>query len=153
MKQLVVAALFIVFSIGPILADEKPGVRIDPQVKADVLKLLDDYMSAWNDTDLPAWERTFLFPHYRLASGKMSVLDRPGIQPTPRTWATAQSGWHHSQWDRRRIVHASAEKVHVDTQFTRYRVDGSKMGSYDSLYIVTKENDRWGVKMRSSFAR
>ena len=26
-------------------------------------------------------------------------------------------------------------------------------GTYDSLYILTKENGRWGVKLRSSFAR
>jgi hypothetical protein len=50
-------------------------------------------------------------------------------------------------------VHASDDKIHVDTRFTRFRADGSRLGSYDSLYIVTKQNGRWGVKMRSSFAR
>jgi hypothetical protein len=36
--------------------------------------------------------------------------------------------------------------------FTRYRLDGSIIASYDSLYIVTLEHGRWAVKMRSSFA-
>ena len=117
------------------------------------MKLLDDYMTAWNQKDLPAWERTFHFPHYRLASGNMSALERPGLQDATKVWASAGKDWHHSKWDRRRIIHATGVKVHVDTRFTRYRADGTKIGSYESLYILTKEDGRWGVKMRSSFAQ
>ena len=129
------------------------GDQISSQPEAEVMKVLDDYMSAWNRKDLAAWERTFHFPHYRLASGRMNVLDRPGMQDASKVWASAGSDWHHSKWDRRRIIHASAEKVHVDTKFSRYREDGSLIGSFDSLYIVTKEDGRWGVKLRSSFAQ
>ena len=82
------------------------------------------------------------------------MLERPGQQDEARLWQTmASSGWHHSKWDRRHIVHASADKIHVDTKFTRYRADGSIIGSYESLYILTKEGGRWGVKLRSSFAQ
>jgi len=123
------------------------------RVEADVMKVLDEYMSAWNRKDLDAWERTFNFPHYRLKSGKMSVLEHPGMQDAARVWGSAGSDWHHSRWDRRRIVHLSADKVHIDTKFTRCRADGSVIGSFESLYIVTKEEGRWGVKMRSSFAQ
>lgn len=129
------------------------SARINTQVEAEVLKLLDEYMSAWNRKDVAAWERTFHFPHYRLASGKMTVLERPGLQDAAKVWVSAGSDWDHSKWDRRRIIHESADKVHVDTKFSRYRADGSKIGSYESLYIVTKENGKWGVKMRSSFAQ
>src|SRR5262249_27613590 len=100
-----------------------------------------------------AWERTFHFPHYRLASGNMTGLDRPGLQDAARGWGSAGSDWHHSSWERRRIIHASADKVHVGTKFTRYRADGTKIGSSEPLYIVTKENGRWGVKLRSRFAQ
>ena len=124
-----------------------------PDVESEVMRLLDDYMTGWNRKDLEAWERTFHFPHYRLASGKMNVLDRPGLQDATRVWASAGSDWHHSRWDRRRIIHSSADKVHVDTKFTRCRADGSIIGSFESLYIVTKESGRWGVKMRSSYAQ
>ena len=152
MASLAIISLLVGLCAEPKLADQQPPLQVDSQVEAEVMKLLDEYMSAWNRTDLAAWERTFHFPHYRLASGKMTVLDRPGIQETPKPWS-APSDWHHSKWLRRRIVHAAGNKVHVDTRFTRYRADGSTIGSYDSLYIVTKEKGRWGVKMRSSFAR
>jgi hypothetical protein len=65
--------------------------------------------------------------------------------------ALRESGWDHSAWTRRRIVHISDAKAHVDTEFTRYRKDGSAIGNFESLYIVTKEGGKWGIKLRSSF--
>src|SRR5262249_59181248 len=96
---------------------------------------------------------TFKFPTVGRARGKMTGRERPGFKDPARVGATAGSDWHHRAWDRRRIIHASNDKVHVDTMFTRYRADGTKIGSYESLYILTKENGRWGVKLRSSFAQ
>ena len=134
-------------------ATQQATTRNNAQLETEAMKLLDEYMSAWNQKDLVAWERTFHFPHYRLASGKMSVLERPGQQDAAKVWAAAGSDWHHSKWERRRIIHASADKIHVDTKFTRYRADGSRIGSFESLYILTKEDGRWGVKLRSSYAQ
>ena len=154
MKVLLIISLLISLGTGTRLNAQKKGTEhISPQMEAEVMKLLDEYMSAWNRKDLAGWEQTFHFPHYRLAGGKMTVLERPGLQDASKVWASAGSDWHHSKWDRRRIIHASADKVHIDTMFTRYRADGSKIGTYESLYIVTKEDGKWGVKMRSSFAQ
>jgi len=153
MKLFLLISLLFSFGADVRLTPLEKSARSNAQVEAEVLKLLDEYMSAWNRQDVAAWERTFHFPHYRLASGKMTVLERPGLQEAAKVRASAGSDWDHSKWDRRRIIHESADKVHVDTKFTRYRVDGSKIGSYESLYIVTQENGKWGVKMRSSFAQ
>ena len=151
MKTLIVLSLLI--ALTPVAATARQTSTADRRVEAEVMKVLDDYMEAWNRKDLAAWERTFHFPHYRLASGRMNVLDKPGMQDAARVWASAGSDWHHSKWDRRRIISSSPDKVHVDTKFTRYRDDGSKIGTYESLYIVTKEDGRWGVKLRSSYAQ
>jgi len=151
-KSILIACLLIGLVPGGSVGGKQPKA-LAPDIESEVMRLLDDYMSAWNRKDLAAWERTFHFPHYRLASGKMNVLERPGLQDATRIWASVGSDWHHSRWDRRRIVHSSADKVHVDTKFTRCRADGSVIGSFESLYIVTKEDGRWGVKMRSSFAQ
>jgi len=152
MKLLALLPLFIALTVASAQSPKKTAARTDPALEAAAMKVLDEYMAAWNKKDLEVWERTFHFPHYRLASGRMSVLERPGQQDATRLWQ-AITDWHHSKWDRRRIVHASADKIHVDTKFTRYRADGSRIGSYESLYILTKEDGRWGVKLRSSFAQ
>ena len=127
--------------------------EVDKATKEAVLKSLDQYMDAFNAHDLPGWEATYHFPHYRLASGKMSVLDKPGLRDSATVFgALHRSGWHHSKWEHRNIVHASQDKVHVDTQFARFDDKGDKIGIYESLYILTRENGHWGVKMRSSYA-
>ncbi|PWK69261.1 hypothetical protein LX99_04760 [Mucilaginibacter oryzae] len=126
---------------------------IDPRVSAAVFQVLDEYMTTFNAKDLKGWEDTYQFPHYRLAGGKMSVLERAGLRDSVKVFGELQKqGWDHSQWDHRNIVQASADKVHVDTRFSRFRADGSLIGHYESLYILTKENGRWGVKFRSSYA-
>ena len=99
------------------------------QIRSEVKKVLDDYMKSWNQKDLVSWVATCHFPHYRLASGRMRVLEQPGLQKEIRLWVDAGEGWHHSKWNHRRIIHASDDKVHVDTQFTRYRADGSIIGA------------------------
>jgi len=63
--------------------------------------------------------------------------------------ARAGADWHHSEWDFRKVIAAGAAKVHLDVQFTRYRVDN---GSFRSLWIVTEGGGRWAVAARSSFA-
>ncbi len=152
MKFVMLIALGALLSLGAAQTPKQKAPRIDPALEAAAMQVLDEYMAAWNKQDLDGWERTFQFPHYRLASGKMSVLEQPGQQDPKRLWQ-AIDGWHHSKWDHRRIVHAATDKIHVDTKFTRYRADGSRIGTYESLYILTKENGRWGVKLRSSFAQ
>lgn len=122
------------------------------QVEKAVYDLLDDYMAAFNKLDIDSWEQTFHFPHYRLASGEMSVLQGPSGRTSEQVREALGQQWHHSGWDRRKIVHMSPNKVHVDTRFSRYREDGSIIASYDSLYVLTLENGRWGVKLRSSMA-
>ena len=55
-------------------------------------------------------------------------------------------------WDYQEVIDAGTRKVHFRVQFTRYRPDGSVIGSYKSLYIVTLEDGRWAIQGRSSWA-
>ncbi|MGD0190702.1 MAG: hypothetical protein ABSD74_08170 [Rhizomicrobium sp.] len=119
---------------------------------AGALKCLDDFMAAFNASDLARWEQTFNFPSIRLASGQLVIIDKPGWHPPDTFTRGALKDWHHSAWERRDVVHAGPDKVHFDTRFVRYRADGSVIGHFDSIYVVTHENGHWGVKIRSSFA-
>jgi hypothetical protein len=121
------------------------------QSSAAAVQVLDDFMTAFNARDVEAFEKTFNFPSIRLASGKLITLNKGDM--TPERFTTgALAEWDHSAWERRKIIHAGEDKVHVDTRFTRYRKDGSVIGGFDSIYVITKENGHWGVKIRSSFA-
>lgn len=112
---------------------------------------LDAFMKAFNARDLPAFEATFNFPHVRFASGQVTVIN-PGFHKPEMFERGALAEWDHSAWERRDVIHAGADKVHIDTRFTRYRKDGSVIAGFDSIYIVTRQDGRWGIQGRSSFA-
>ena len=118
---------------------------------AAAMKCLDDFMTAFNARDVKAFEATFNLPSVRLASGKLVIIEAGYHQPQMFEQG-ALKDWDHSAWERREIIHAGEDKVHIDTRFTRYRADGSVIGGFDSIYVVTRENGHWGVKARSSFA-
>ena len=112
---------------------------------------LDAFMKAFNVRDLTAFEATFNFPHVRFASGKVTIIN-PGYHKPEMFERGALAEWDHSAWQRRDVIHAGAEKVHIDTHFARYRKDGSLIGGFDSIYIVTLLDGRWGIQGRSSYA-
>ena len=125
-----------------------------PSIDA-AMGVLDAFMAAFNARDLVAWEATFNFPSVRLASGTLPIIE-PGYHQPEMFERGALSDWDHSAWERRAVIHAGTDKVHFDTRFTRYRADGSVIGGFDSIYVVTSEDGpagpHWGVKARSSFA-
>ena len=136
-----------------VLAAVAPARAGDAEAEAAAMKVLDAFMTAFNARDVAAFETVLHFPHYRIASGNVSVLPDPSTLPALfERFVAAMPGWDHSAWERRKVIHSGPDKVHVDTRFTRYRADGSVLSSYDSLYIVTKQGGRWGVLARSSFA-
>ena len=118
---------------------------------AGAMKCLDDFMTAFNARDVKAFEATFNFPSIRIASGKVVVIE-PGYHKPQMFETGALSDWDHSAWERREVIHAGADKVHIDTRFSRYRKDGSLIGGFDSIYVVTRVDGHWGVQARSSFA-
>ena len=118
---------------------------------AAAMQCLDDFMAAFNARDIPAWRKTFNFPSVRLHSNTMTIFEADTHQPD-MFGRGALAEWDHSAWARRQVIHAGDDKVHIDTRFVRYRKDGSEIGGFDSIYVVTREDGHWGVKARSSFA-
>ncbi len=115
------------------------------------MKCLDDFMTAFNARDIDAWQKTFNFPSVRLASNTMVIIE-PGYHKPEMFSRGPLEEWDHSAWERREIIHSGPDKVHIDTRFSRFRKDGSVIGGFDSIYVVTCENGHWGVKARSSYA-
>jgi len=120
--------------------------------EAAAMRVLDAFMTGFNARDLDAWEATYHFPHFRFAGGELTVLDAAGERSPAVFEALAATGWHHSAWLSREVVQASEEKVHVVVEFARYRADGSELARYRSLYVLSNEHGRWGIRGRSSFA-
>ena len=115
---------------------------------------MDGFMAAFNAEDAEALRTTwFHFPHVRFHSGQVTVMERPEDLRILVWERQGQStAWARTAWDYVEPLDAGADKVHFRVQFTRYRADGSAIGSYRSLYIVTFKDGRWGIQGRSSWA-
>ena len=122
----------------------------DPLQKA--IAAMDDYIDGLNRGDENAVNDACNFPHVRLAGGKVTVWHQRGDYRLEAFVARAGDGWHHSTWDERLPIHVGADKVHLKVKFSRWRGDGSLLGSFDTIYIVTRQDGRWGIQARSSFA-
>jgi len=138
-------------AVGSTIANDQTQAQPNETAVGAALAVLDCFMAALNAGDELALLATLHFPHYRLAGVRMRVWDQP------RSYlgdflARASADWHHSEWDFRKVISDGEAKVHLDVQFTRYRVDNSVIGSFRSLWIVTKADGRWAVAARSSFA-
>ncbi len=123
----------------------------DLKAAAAALAVLDTHMAAINAHDEVALLATLHFPHYRLSAGRMQIW------PTSDNYladfyARVPKDWHHSEWGFRNVIAASSDKVHLDVEFTRFRHNGSLIGNYRSLWIVTYLDERWAAQARSSFA-
>jgi hypothetical protein len=126
----------------------------DEEAIAGARAALEGFMAAFNQEDAEAIRtRWFHFPHVRFHSGKVTVMQRPEDYHNLVWQRGGQSvGWARTAWDYIETIDAGPAKVHFRVQFTRFRADGSPIGSYRSLYIVTKQDGRWAIQARSSWA-
>jgi hypothetical protein len=115
---------------------------------------MDGFMAALNREDEQAIrDRWFHFPHVRFHSGKVTVFETPAQFRSLVINRTGQAReWARSAWDYVECIDAGPGKVHFRVQFSRYRADGSLIGSYRSFYIVTFKDGRWAIQGRSSWA-
>jgi hypothetical protein len=115
---------------------------------------MDGFMAAFNARDAEAIRtRWFHFPHVRFHSGTVTMMQRPEDYHNLVWNGDGQSaGWERSAWDSLEVIDAGPDKVHFRVRFTRLQGDGSAIGSYRSLYIVTFRDGRWAIQGRSSWA-
>jgi hypothetical protein len=132
------------------------GIGHEQTSDAEALRVLDEFMANFNNRDYGAMATLFHFPHVRIAHGEVFIWNSAEEFLATRTPADQErfvraTGWHRTEWDSREVVQVGEHKVHIAVRFTRYREDGSVIGTYNSFYILTKRNGRWGIQGRSSF--
>ena len=126
----------------------------DPKIIEDARGAISGFFAAINAGDQSAVKTRWLhFPHFRLHSGKLTVMNTPDDLVSPvlnRTGKAAE--WAKTVWDFAEPIDSGPDKVHFQVQFTWHRADGSAIGTYRSLYIVTRKDGHWGIQGRSTWA-
>ena len=153
-KTQITRVILILCSFGFI--SSASGAEGKDTVRKEVIAVLDAFMVSFSASDPKAHTATYHFPHFRLANGAMNSWQtrddaiKAHEQIFPRL---RESGWHRSVWIDRDIIGMSDTKVHVATRFRRLRADGSEIITAESLYVLTYEQGRWGIKLRSSYLK
>lgn len=117
------------------------------------MAVLDKWARTFSEHDYDGYLSTYHFPHFRLAGGKLVVLqskaDLPREIMSPKNFPP---DYDHTKWVSRDIVQASPDKVYVAVVFRRYRKDGAVIGENAAMYVLDKVDGQWGMRGRSSFA-
>ena len=125
----------------------------DEEAIAGAMAAMDAFMLGFNARDPEAWAASLNYPHVRFASGTVTVWDSAEEFAETRAFENLpRTGWDHSHWLTRDVVLVSSAKVHIATVFQRFNSSNEVLGTYESLYIVTKMDGHWGTQARSSLA-
>ncbi|MFE6915096.1 hypothetical protein [Streptomyces rubiginosohelvolus] len=131
-----------------------PAVPPAAQDTEGALAALDAFLAALNSRSVPDWTRTLHFPHLRIHDGAVTVWETPEIyveSATPEVAQLVATGWDHSGWEKVELIQTSADQVHAQVRFARYDAEDRPLGSFESVYVLTRQEDRWGVLARIGF--
>jgi hypothetical protein len=121
--------------------------------EADARAPIDAFFKAFNARDNDALKKTLHYPHVRInETGNVNVWRDASEAGTNFEGLIRSEGWARSSLDSVTMRQNDPVKVHFEVVFSRYKADGSKYATYQSLWIVTSVNGEWGVQARSSFA-
>ncbi|MDA1279268.1 MAG: hypothetical protein O3B95_04410 [Chloroflexi bacterium] len=112
------------------------------------------WAQAFNNRDADAMVAEMHFPHMRLAGNKFQAWHTSEDFRVPQDSMTEmlnKEGWHTTVTKSITAVQAGAEKVHLVIRQSRQHADGIEYNGFDTLWVFTLIDGRWGVQFRSSF--
>ena len=128
-------------------AKESP-MHIDEAVAGEARAVVERYITAINAGDGPGVQDALNFPHFRVgAQGRVTYYpDQSSDHLANFRKRTQADGWNRSEIDRMEVIYTQADKAHLLLWFRRLRADGSLIGAYHSLYIITEVGGHWGIQ-------
>ncbi len=122
----------------------------DAELEQIGLDAVDRFIDTFNSRDVKLWAESLNFPHARPTPGFNTR-----IIPDAESYISAfdyqriiDSGWDHSEWDYKQVLHVSDDKIHVAGQWSRYNSAGVKILTTPITYIVTCSDGKWGIQSR-----
>ena len=114
---------------------------------------IEAFFKAFNARDNEALKKTLHYPHVRInEAGGVNVWRDASEAGTNFDGLTRSEGWAKSSLDSVTMRQHDDVKVHFEVVFSRYKADGTKYATYQSLWVSTKKDGAWGIQARSSFA-
>lgn len=155
-RVIAIAALIISLLLHP---NASAQVRDDDsgEVAAEIATrlALEAFIAQWNTGENVNLRRTMNFPFVTVAAGGNLIIDlKPEDFSQDFNQLRDRQGWDRSsfEFNSLSVIKSSPEKVHVELDFTRYSSDGTAYMGSRVFYIATKQNDHWGLQLRTGAA-
>jgi len=118
------------------------------------LAALNEFLAALNSHDVRRWAETLHYPHIRIHEGAVTVWGDAETyvrEAEPELAQLLATGWVRSVWESVTVVQAAPAQVHAQVRFLRLDQHGRRLGVFDSIYVLTHRDGRWGVLARIGF--
>lgn len=112
------------------------------------------YLDAFNARDEVAMTAALVFPHVRVGRGGVRVWKSAAeyMDGFDFDAFAERLGWERSEADTMEAIQVGARGVNVAVRITRYAAGAARIHSFDTIYLVTEEDGRWGIRAGSSIA-
>lgn len=110
---------------------------------------LDRFTHAFNACDLGGMDAQLMFPHIMLSGAERLEWTDPGQHPADFFDRLKASGWVETEYLRKEVVLASADKVHFVVAYTRKNAAGEVLSTHENLWIVVRASGSWKISLRS----
>lgn len=125
------------------------------EARAAAIRVNERQTEAFNNFDAEGIAAEFNYPSIRLDIGQVQVFSTSELKVAVSEQITfpglIASNWDHSAWEKLEAVQVSPNKVHVSGRFSRFDKDGNIYATANTMRIVTKQDDHWGIKISSSY--
>jgi len=134
----------------PIMTDQAHMQDSATDAEAAARQLIEDFFVAFNAEDNEALQKIANYPHsFLLDNGRVVTAKSADELVMNFEGMKDREGWHHSTLDAYKVCQSSADKVHVELTFSRHKEDGTNYWTVPALWIVTKQDGKWGIQFRS----
>ena len=118
------------------------------------LAAVERYLDAFNARDEEAMVAALHFPHVRVGVGRATVRESAAeyMEGFDFDAFAERLGWERSEADSMEAIQVGARGVNVAVRITRYGEGGARIHTFDTIYLVTEQDGKWGIRAGASIA-
>jgi hypothetical protein len=123
----------------------------DEAIRAEVRALIESMVDAYNRRDLQRLRTSCNYPLVRLDRLDWSEFHEAAELSVDFAGIKDPTSWDHSAVRYLEVLTPQADdKVVVSLTVARYGADGAELEPEDTVYLVTRDGDHWGVQASST---
>lgn len=106
--------------------------------------LMHYYLKVLNEENLPALQDVYHFPHIKLVSGQLMVVEDKNI-PVIDIEGLKKSGWKHSAIKTIKVLSQGQNAALIEMNFSRFDAQDKEILNQTTYYNLTKNKGYWQI--------